>query len=142
MDVVHEVGGEDQGFAAAVGVESAVAIAESEYFPDAIAMEEFEVDGADDVVQAGAESAAGDDGGAGGGGLKEEGIDGSGAFEESGVFGGLVILPGDAFRDPTAVASGQGSRRGNTGFAESRNWKGRHRVEQLSGGEQRFDQVV
>ncbi len=47
------------------GVETEISIADAQYVADAVVMGELEVDGADDIVEAGAETAAGDDGGGG-----------------------------------------------------------------------------
>jgi hypothetical protein len=70
--------------------EALEAVADAEDFADAVVVVEFEEGGADDVVEAGAEAAAGDDGRAGLAGIEEDLLAGAGALEEGvGIGGGI-----------------------------------------------------
>ena len=64
VDVVDELGGQDQRRLGLEG-EALVAVADAEDFAHAVVVVQFEEGGADDVVEAGAQAAAGDDGGTG-----------------------------------------------------------------------------
>ncbi len=110
------IGGEAGG-----GVEAEVAVADAQHVADAVVLGELEVDRADDVVQPGAESAAGDDGGGGIEGVEVDAFARAGLFKQQVLvrgFGRDVELvanagrAGDEIAETVAVGTGESQGRG------------------------------
>ena len=106
-------------------VEPLVAAPEPEHFPDAIAMLQLQENRADDVVQAGAQAAAGDDAGAGVRRIEEQPLARPGQLEEHlGRQGRLAGIPDDLLGNQQVVRHSPPDGRPESGLTENGNGHG------------------
>jgi len=122
MNVIDFVRGEGPGGHTSLGIQALIAIAKAQDFRDAVAMAEFEEEGANHVVQARTKSAAGDDAGAGLIGSEKKFFAGSCQFKLLSLLSGQSIALNDKFRDAIFVADKAPSGGRDAGFAKAGNF--------------------